>query len=254
MKRIVFIGIAVLIILAGCSDSSVKPPLSEESKTLISDLPQTPSSFSKAKKLLYENIYRGHQRTLYCGCDFTKTRRVYLGSCDTQPRKNMTRAKRLEAEHVFPAHHFGQHRACWHKKLCTDSKGKVYGGRKCCNKIDPVFKTAHNDLHNLYPANGEINGDRSNYKFGEIPGEKREYGQCDFEIDRPIRRAEPANHLKGNIARTYLYMSDTYKVRLSKQQQQLFNVWNLLDPVDDWERERNRRIMQIQGNGNPYIQ
>ncbi|WP_087107254.1 endonuclease [Halomonas citrativorans] len=36
-------------------------------------------------------------------------------------------------------------------------------------------------------------------------------------------------------------------------QQQLFEAWNRMDPVDEWELERNRRIAAIQGNGNPYV-
>ena len=32
------------------------------------------------------------------------------------------------------------------------------------------------DLHNLVPAIGEINGDRSNFIFSEIRGEERVYG------------------------------------------------------------------------------
>jgi deoxyribonuclease-1 len=30
-------------------------------------------------------------------------------------------------------------------------------------------------------------------------------------------------------------------------------VWYTIDPVDDWERERARRIEAIQGNQNPFI-
>ncbi len=33
-------------------------------------------------------------------------------------------------------------------------------------------------MYNLVPAVGEINGLRSNYSFGIIPGEKREFGSC----------------------------------------------------------------------------
>ncbi len=32
------------------------------------------------------------------------------------------------------------------------------------------------DLHNLVPAVGEINGDRSNYRFGMISGERYRCG------------------------------------------------------------------------------
>ena len=40
---------------------------------------------------------------------------------------------------------------------------------------------------------------------------------------------------------------------LSQSNQKLFEAWDKLDPVDDWERERARRIEAIQGNKNPFI-
>lgn len=48
-------------------------------------------------------------------------------------------------------------------------------------------------------------------------------------------------------------MRDEYGVSISRQQQQLFEAWAKQDPVDAWERERNRRIAAIQGHGNPYV-
>lgn len=234
---------------SGCSSNNID----KQESPNIGQLPNTPKTFSTTKKVLYNDVYNGHKKTFYCGCKFTSTNKVYLGTCNAEPRKNVSRAKRLEAEHVFPASHFGQHRQCWQQKLCTDSKGNKYGGRKCCNKIDPVFKTAHNDLHNLFPVIGEINGDRSNYNWGMIPGEKQSYGQCDIEVDSSIRRAEPPDNVKGNVARVYLYMSETYGIRLSDQSKQLYQAWNKLDPVDSWEEERNKRIKEAQGNTNRFI-
>lgn len=102
-----------------------------------------------------------------------------LKSCGVIPRKNTKRAKQVEAEHVFPAHQFGNFRKCWREpeKVCD----KKMSGRKCCEKADPIFESAHNDLHNLFPAVGEVNGDRSNFNCGMISGEKRSYGKCNIE-------------------------------------------------------------------------
>lgn len=247
--KYIFSILVIIFLIIGCSNIKKVVDYYEGQE----NLPNTSKSFRHAKKILYENIYQGHALTFYCGCKFTQTRRVYLGTCNVKPRSNNTRAKQLEAEHVFPAYHFGQFRACWREKLCTNSKGEKYAGRKCCNKIDPVFRAAHNDLHNLFPSVGEINGDRSNYRWGMIRGEKREYGQCDIEVDPSIRRAEPPKSVRGDIARTYFYMSDTYGINLSGQQHQLFTAWDKLDPPDHWEKERNRRIEKVQGNRNNYI-
>ena len=40
---------------------------------------------------------------------------------------------------------------------------------------------------------------------------------------------------------------------ISRSNQTLFAAWDQEDPVDDWERERARRIAAIQGNSNPFI-
>ena len=100
---------------------------------------------------------------------------------------------------------------------------------------------------------GEINGDRSNYPFGELSGEARVYGDCDIEIDRDRDLAEPPDYVRGDIARVYLYMAETYNFGLDDSQRALFERWHKDDPPDDWERERNRRIEKIQGRGNRFI-
>ncbi|MBA1446512.1 MAG: endonuclease [Chromatiales bacterium] len=203
-----------------------------------------PKSFSAAKKIA-TSIYTDHQTTFYCGCDYRKIDgklRTDLGSCGYKPRKQPKRAARVEWEHIVPAWWFGHQRQCWQS-----------GGRKNCRKTDPVFRQAEADLHNLVPAIGEVNGDRSNYRFGIIEGERRRYGECDFEVDFKERRAEPSPDVRGDIARTYFYMSKTYSIRLSRQQRQLFEAWDRQDPVDDWERERGRRISEKIGPGNPHV-
>ena len=63
----------------------------------------SPSSFSKAKKIMYNKIYSDHQQTFYCGCDYSN-RKVNLNSCNYQVRKNHNRASRTEAEHIVPAY------------------------------------------------------------------------------------------------------------------------------------------------------
>ena len=70
------------------------------------------------------------------------------------------------------------------------------------------------DMHNLFPSIGEVNGDRSNFVFGEIDGEEREYGECDFEVAERI--AEPKKSIRGDIARSYFYMSHQYKMEISE--------------------------------------
>ncbi len=62
------------------------------------------------------------------------------------------------------------------------------------------------DLYNLVPAIGEINGLRSNYSFAMIPGEKREFGTCDLEIEN--RKAVPRPEIiKGDVGSKTTYES-----------------------------------------------
>ncbi len=49
-------------------------------------------------------------------------------------------------------------------------------------------------------------------------------------------------------------MRDQYNLTLSRQQTQLFNAWDKMYPVTDWECERDERIAKVQGNHNPYVQ
>ena len=109
------------------------------------------------------------------------------------------------------------------------------------------------DMFNLYPAIGEVNGRRSNYSMAIIKGEKREFGKCDIEIKN--KKVEPKESIRGEIARTYLYMDSVYPGRgiISKKNRKLFDSWNQSDPVDEWECERAKRIEKIQGNVNEVV-
>ena len=110
------------------------------------------------------------------------------------------------------------------------------------------------DMHNLVPAIGQVNALRLNYSYSMIPGEKRQFGPCDMEIED--RKAEPRPEIRGDIARIYFYMDDAYPNRgiISKKNRKLFQAWAKEDPIDDWERERAKRIEAIQGNHNRFVE
>jgi deoxyribonuclease-1 len=99
-----------------------------------------------------------------------------------------------------------------------------------------------------------VNGDRRDYNWGMVPGVgSSDYGRCAFKIDASIRRAEPPDAVKGDIARAMMYMSETYGFNLSNQDRQLFTAWAKQDPPDAWEQTRHQRIAAIQGKDNPFI-
>jgi len=211
-------------------------------------------SFNKAKKLLLKNVYNDHRITFYCNCPFTIDKKI-IPSDKYTPKKESKRAKRVEWEHIVPAHAFGQSFPEWrdgHPK-CVNSKGKPFKGRNCARKMAITFRYMESDMYNLVPAVGEINGLRSNYSFGMISGEEREFGNCDMEIED--RKAEPPPEKRGNIARTYWYMDWAYPGHgvISNKNRKLFQIWNKEDPVDRWECERCKRIEKLQGNENPFV-
>ena len=211
-------------------------------------------SFNKAKKILLGQVYYDHYTTFYCGCEFSSKRQVFHTN-GYKPKKQWRRAYRLEWEHIVPAHAFGQSFREWREghPECVDSRGKSFKGRNCTRKRVHQFRYMESDMYNLVPAVGEINGLRSNYSFAIIPGEKREFGQCDMEI--AARKAEPPIPVRGNIARIYKYMDAAYPGRgiISKKNRKLFEAWDRQDTVDAWECRRGRRIEKIQGNTNPFV-
>ena len=108
-------------------------------------------------------------------------------------------------------------------------------------------------MHNLFPAVGELNADRKNFRFDFEIGKSGQYGACEFNVLFKQKRARVQEDLRGVIARDYLYFHKKYKMKLSKQEMKKFKAWNKLYPATSWEKKRNRRITKIQGNANEFI-
>lgn len=215
----------------------------------------TIDSFSEAKRVLYSKVYKANEdhKTFYCGCDIERQGKKLipdLKSCGYKVRKerNRYRAERIEAEHIVPAAHIGYQNKCMIENKNRKDK------RNFCEKNDPNFMKAYTDLHNLVPSTGEVNMDRSNFRFTTMNETDFVYGKCDMKIDFKGKRVTPPKNVRGDIARTYLYMSDRYDIRLSDGQRKMFDAWNKQDPIDQWEIEKNKRIKSVQGNSNPYIE
>jgi len=202
-------------------------------------------SFARSKRILATKIYRLHQKTFYAGCDYEIRGKKLVPIADTcgfHYRKNPKRADRIEWEHIVPAWYFGHVFKCWKN-----------GGRKECRDTNAKFRQMEADMHNLVPSIGEINGDRSNYPYGNIRGEKRVYGKVDMEIESSKRVAEPKKSILGDIARTYFYMHDRYNMYISPEQEKMLIKWNNQDPVTRWEKKKNLLVKDIQGDDNEYI-
>ena len=202
-------------------------------------------SFGRSKRILATKVYKGHQKAFYSDCNYRiikKKLKPVHKSCGFHYRKNKKRSQRIEWEHIVPAWHFGHQLHCWQN-----------GGRMNCRQNNEKFKYMEADMHNLVPAIGEINGDRSNFKYSMIPQQQSFYGKVKMKISFKDKHAQPPQSKHGEIARTYFYMRDKYGLKISKAQENLFIKWNNSDPVNSWEKKRNNRIKSFQGDENLYV-
>lgn len=116
------------------------------------------------------------------------------------------------------------------------------------------------DLHHLAPTFVTPNGRRSNLKFAKVSGiiYKTSAGS-----KLGAEGFEPADAVKGNVARAVLYFVVRYHDRSIRQGMDynsfwvktvpLLLAWNRQDPPDAAERRRNDLIEDFQGNRNPFI-
>ncbi|OLA87104.1 MAG: endonuclease I [Desulfovibrio piger] len=212
-------------------------------------------SFAKAKRLLEQEVYYDHRQTLYCGAFFDAHKQVELPQGFTTD-KHQKRSARVEWEHVVPAENFGRAFSEWREghALCVDRKGKTFRGRACAEKVNADYRRMQADMYNLYPAIGSVNAVRSNKNFQMLgPGVPSAFGSCPMKVSG--NKVEPPERARGQIARSSLYMADSYAehYRLSRQQRQLMQVWARQYPVDAWECRRASRIERLQGNENRFV-
>lgn len=195
-------------------------------------------------------VYTGDlAKDLYCGCPYSGKQNIDTVPCGFRPRENprrksYKRARRIEWEHIVTAHNMGHFRPCWRD-----------GGRKNCSYNDPTFEMMEGDLHNLYPAIGEINGDRSNFMYSQWTNSPEPmYGSCETVVDFKLKKVQPRKEIRGLIARVHFYMENQYAIKLSNQDRKLFETWDKMYPVTKEECERDRRIEKKQGNRNPFVE
>lgn len=199
-----------------------------------------PTSYRNAKKVI-DDIYHDYPVTTYCGCIYNgQGHDVDADSCGLNVDKYANRAGRTEWEHVMPASYFGRKMSCWHRAPDDQS------GREHCQTTSDAFNQMEGDLVNLQPSVGALNAIRSDHPYGMVRGEKREFGQCDFEDNGYV--TEPPPWFRGDAARIWFYMSDTYGIPIEQGMRKMFRQWSSDDPPDEWERVRARRIGKIQGD------
>lgn len=141
----------------------------------------------------------------------------------------------------------------------------------------------YSDAYHLYPTDGKVNGQRSNFPYGECSGGKRLPNNGNVRALGRLGSStfpgysgtvfEPDDEYKGDLARTYFYMATAYNSQIGRWTEgngnqflagnsyPVFKTWSLelllkwhrQDPVSQKEIDRNEGIYRHQKNRNPYI-
>jgi endonuclease I len=130
----------------------------------------------------------------------------------------------------------------------------------------------YSDLFALYPCDAHVNGNRGVYPYGEVSSpvwvsmNGSKVGPCSYP-GYSETAFEPIDAYKGDLARTYFYMSTRYYTEdagwpggpmtdgadLLPWAVDMLLEWHEEDPVSWKELERNATIYAIQNNRNPFI-
>ncbi len=129
--------------------------------------------------------------------------------------------------------------------------------------------TAYTDCHHLHAADISTNSARSDKDFGNGGNEYYDGGTVPTGCYYTTISWEPRDEVKGDVARSMLYMAtrydspaldlqlvesiptETYTPYFGKLSTLL--AWNRFDPPTDWERRRNNVVESFQHNRNPFI-
>ncbi len=215
-----------------------------------------PNTFFQAKSIARQ-LFIAYTETIYSGCSFDLLRRIDFTTCDFEHNPNIHRDKTIEFEHMLPMSNVKPQFACWTKPLCTNTKGKKYGGRRCCQHMSRKFNQLEAELFNLWPEIGTINRIRSNYKFTEFTKSQKQqlgkYRGLPLHVDFKHKQIEPRDEAKGIVARASLFMAKKYHIALSNDQLELFNRWNQQYPPNKTEIFWAKQVARIEGYNNEFI-
>lgn len=146
--------------------------------------------------------------------------------------------------------------------------------KKWIEATSPDYPTLQFDLHNIVTANSEAIANRYDYPPGIVEEASYDNGYWRAGVGTlagiETNFFEPADALKGDFARIFLYVAavypqpiwqsraamlyaDGYYPCLSAYGRDLLLAWHRSDPVDDVERVRDAAIAAIQGCGNPFV-
>lgn len=129
------------------------------------------------------------------------------------------------------------------------------------------------DLWIVYPTDYYVNGQRGDLPYGQVSSPSKTFMNgskigVNAASGAPSSSAfEPIDSFKGDIARSYFYITTRYlgdsasfqdwemavKSTLKPWAIQMLLQWHHNDPVSAKEQARNEAVYAIQGNRNPFI-
>lgn len=172
----------------------------------------------------------------------------------------------------------------WGKNFTKCGNYSVVGD--CVNKEHSMPKSwfsnaspMYSDAFHIYPTDGRVNGQRSNYPYGECAygtylasqGSVKPLGRLGASTFAGYTSTvfEPDDEYKGDFARTYFYMAAAYNSKIaswnspmlagnnypcfSSWSVDLLLKWHRQDPVSEKETIRNDAVYAHQKNRNPFI-
>lgn len=200
----------------------------------------------------------------------TYANKADMDPSDTSKLVNYYTSKKVTSyqsrEHVWP---------------CANSNG--LWGREGGQDIGEDYIGGGSDFYHVRNCNGTVNSKRQNYRFyefkeGEVFKTADDGGTYALKYSEEMKKAEPADEWKGDIARTVVYLyvhygmyktdddKDKYTGSLdladviykdsSETYTDLYTRicrWNRLDPVNEQEKLRNTNVFALQGNRNPFV-
>ena len=197
--------------------------------------------------LLFQ-IYETHRYTLFCEQAFHSDGELILPRCKTCP----TTPLQIVWMPIVPLKTLASTLPCYREKICVNKKGKAFGGIRCCQKMDPLFKKMSSDLRNYVPENPVLVKLRKHYGFQESSLDIHSLSGCHFVINKQLKTLSPSPRARGFIARTYLYFHQEYHLPLSTEEKNTFLQWHTQYPTTPWEEKREQLIFEKQENDHSY--
>lgn len=209
-------------------------------------------SFARAKELL-AGIHAGNPVTLCCGFRYDG------GEIDIPdgfaPPELRADAARLRWTHLISPEEFGRALPEWRRgaEACVDDAGRPFRGRECAEKASGEFRRMVADMHNIWPSSEAVHALRDGLSHADLSRDAGvRIGICGAKT--AAGNFEPPDRAKGVVARAGLYMAENYVAfRLPFRLSRLFEAWDRMFPVTEWECRRARLVEEIQGNRNSRV-